>query len=468
MIRLYNTLSRAKEPFEPLRDDWVGLYTCGPTVYHYAHIGNLRTYLFEDILQRVLERQYAVRRVMNITDVGHLTGDTDAGEDKLDRAARDERTSVDLIAHRYTDAFFADLDRLNIKRPEIVAPATGFIPEQIGLIQTLFSRGFAYDTPAAVYFDTAKFPRYGKLSGQPLAEKNIGARGDVVVDPGKRNASDFALWFKLTGKFEHHLLHWPSLWGEGFPGWHLECSAISRHFLGQPFDIHTGGVDHIGTHHENEIAQSEAAYGTPLARVWMHGEHLLVNDGKMAKSEGNFITLDELRDRGFHPLMYRYLILGAHYRTRLNFTWESMEAARNGLFNLYGRCIEIRDAATDEGAADSRWLDAFNDAVEDDLNTPKALSVVFDLLKSKDVPPGTKRTLLETFDRVLGLNLAEVMRRTPPIPPDILEKFESYRQFRSRKQFAHSDALRKELEALGYPVRDAPEGSSLVNKFFLP
>lgn len=300
MIKLFNTLSRKKDDLKPIHSDWVGLYTCGPTVYNFAHIGNLRTYIFEDILERMLRYNgYTVKRVMNITDVGHLTGDSDAGNDKLDTAAREQKKSVEELAKFYTDAFLDDLKKLNILVPDILAPATHFIPDQIALIEKLFEKGFAYDTPTAVYFDVSKFKDYGKLSGQSLAEKMTGARGEVVVDAEKHNPADFALWFKLVGKFEHHLLHWPSPWGEGFPGWHIECSAISRHFLSQPFDIHTGGVDHIGTHHENEIAQSEAAFGVPLANIWVHGEHLLVNDGKMAKSEGNFLTLAELKKKVF-------------------------------------------------------------------------------------------------------------------------------------------------------------------------
>jgi cysteinyl-tRNA synthetase len=268
MITLYNTLSRKKEPLKPIHPDWVGLYTCGPTVYNFAHIGNLRTYIFEDILERTLRVDgHAVRRVMNITDVGHLTGDTDAGDDKLETAAEAQKKSVEEIAQFYTDAFFEDLAKLNIIKPDIVAPASAYVREETALVQILLEKGFAYDTPKAVYFDVSKFPDYGALSGQSLAEKMTGARDEVVVDDDKRNPADFALWFKLEGKFKQHLLHWSSPWGEGFPGWHIECSAIARHFLGQPFDIHAGGIDLVGTHHTNEIAQSEAAYDVPLAQV---------------------------------------------------------------------------------------------------------------------------------------------------------------------------------------------------------
>lgn len=468
-MKLYNTLSRKKEELKPIHDDWVGLYTCGPTVYNFAHIGNLRTYIFEDILQRTLEHNgYMVRRVMNITDVGHLTGDSDAGEEKMEKTAKAEKKSIQDIAQFYTDAFFHDLEKLNIKKPDIIAPATQYIGEQIALIQVLFERGFAYQTKNAIYFDVAKFPEYGKLSGQSLKEKMTGARGEIVVDQEKRNPADFALWFFLEGKFKSHILRWPSPWGEGFPGWHIECSAISRHFLGQPFDIHTGGVDHIGTHHTNEIAQSEAAYGVPLANIWMHGEFLLINDGKMAKSEGNFLTLAELEKKGYSPLAFRYLVLGAHYRTKLSFTWDSLEAAKNGLEKLYNHYLELRgedrkeEKRRDHGTL-SLWQEKFNAALRDDLNTPQALAVMFDLVKDKDLSVKEKRVLFDSFDQTLGLDIA---RKAEEIPAQIAEKLSQYQECRANKQFVQSDALRKEIEALGYEVRDTENGSGLVKKFF--
>ncbi len=473
MIQLWNTLTRKKEELKPIHKEWVGLYTCGPTVYNFAHIGNLRTYIFEDILQRTLEYNgYKVRRVMNITDVGHLTGDTDAGEDKLDKEAHAEKKSVEEIAEFYTKTFFDDLQKLNVKKPDIIAPATKFIREQIAMIETLFERGYAYDTPTAVYFDVSKFKDYGKLSGQSLREKIVGAREEVVVDEGKRNAADFALWFKLEGKFKKHLLHWPSPWGEGFPGWHIECSAISRHFLGQPFDIHTGGVDHIGTHHTNEIAQSEAAYGVPLAPIWMHGEFLIINDTRMGKSEGNFLTLSELKERGYPPLVFRYFTLGAHYLTKLNFTWKSMDAALQGLENLYDHCLEIRDEAekdnndSDTAAIMLPWKEKFAMAINDDLNVPKALAIMFEVMREKTLRARAKKVLLGLFDEILGLNIMETMGQTPSIPKEIKEQFGQYQELRARKQFMQSDALRKKIEALGYPIRDEKEGSRLINKFF--
>ncbi len=484
-IKLYNTLSRKKDDLQPIHADtiaekgWVGLYTCGPTVYNFAHIGNLRTYIFEDILHKTLEYNgHEVRRVMNITDVGHLTGDSDAGDDKLDKEARTAKKSVEEIAQFYTDAFFADFEKLNIKKPDIIAPATKFVNEQIAVIQVLIEKGFAYQTPAAVYFDVSKFPNYGKLSGQSLDDKLTGARGEVVVDGEKRNAADFALWFKLEGKFKNHLLHWASPWGEGFPGWHIECSAIARQFLGQPFDIHTGGVDHIGTHHTNEIAQSEAAFDVPLAHIWMHGEHLLVDGKKMAKSEGNFFTLADLENRGYHPMVFRYLMLTAHYRTQLNFTWESLEAAKNGIERLY-RAIydytfQIHQPDYDESklnpGKEKQTLEgyekSFLDAVNDDLNTPQALAITSEMIA--DHGSSTKKLeLIAKFDHILGLSLeVPINEYLAEKPAEIVEKQRKYDECRTNKQFVQSDALRKEMEDLGYTVRDMVSGSYIVKRFF--
>jgi cysteinyl-tRNA synthetase len=474
VLTLYNTLSRKKEPLKPIHPDWVGLYTCGPTVYNFAHIGNLRTYIFEDILERTLRAGgYAVRRVMNITDVGHLTGDTDAGDDKLETAAAAQKKTVEEIAQFYTDAFFDDLAKLNIIKPDIVAPASAHVREEIALVQILLEKGFAYDTPKAVYFDVSTFPSYGTLSGQSLAEKMTGAREEVVVDDDKRNPADFALWFKREGKFKKHLLHWPSPWGEGFPGWHIECSAIARHFLGQPFDIHAGGIDLVGTHHTNEIAQSEAAYDVPLAHVWMHGEHLLFDGGKMAKSEGNFLTLTELTARGYHPLVYRYLALGAHYRTRLNFTWKSLDAARNGIERLYEAVNDLYEesaaAANGKSAKKSleQYLTEFRAAMDDDLNTPQALAILHEMLADGG-DPKEKLALVKQCDTVLGLGLEDAMADTSAAEndPKIAEMARIYADLRGNKQFIQSDALRKEIEALGYSIRDTKDGSRIRKRFF--
>jgi cysteinyl-tRNA synthetase len=471
MITLYNTLSRKKESLKPIHPDWVGLYTCGPTVYNFAHIGNLRTYIFEDVLERTLRFDgHAVRRVMNITDVGHLTGDTDAGDDKLETAAETQKKSVEEIAKFYTDAFFEDLAKLNIIKPDIVAPASAYVREQIALVQILLEKGFAYDTPKAVYFNVTAFPDYGALSGQSLAEKMTGAREEVVVDDDKRNPADFALWFKLEGKFKKHLLHWPSPWGEGFPGWHIECSAIARHFLGQPFDIHAGGIDLVGTHHTNEIAQSDAAYDVPLAHMWMHGEHLLIDNGKMAKSEGNFLTLTELEAKGYHPLVYRYLVLGAHYRTRLNFTWESLDAARNGIERLYEAVNDLYgESASTKSPKKSleQYVAEFRAAMDDDLNTPQALAILHEMLADGGNPK-EKLTLVKQCDTVLGLGLEDAMADASVAEndPKIAEMARIYANLRGNKQFIQSDALRKEIEALGYSIRDTKDGSRIRKRFF--
>jgi cysteinyl-tRNA synthetase len=471
-IKLYNTLSRKKEELKPIHREWVGLYTCGPTVYNFAHIGNLRTYIFEDILERALRYDgHEVRRVMNITDVGHLTGDTDDGEDKLEKQAAEQKKSVEDIARFYTKAFLEDLEKLNIIRPEKLAPASEFVREQIALIQMLFEKGFAYDTPSAVYYDVSKFPHYGALSGQSLADKMVGVREEVVVDTEKRNPADFALWFKLTGKFKEHIQHWPSPWGEGFPGWHVECSAISRHFLGQPFDIHTGGVDLIGTHHTNEIAQSEAAYDVPLANIWMHGEHLLIDGGKMAKSEGNFLTLAELERRGYSPVIFRYLALGAHYRTPLNFTWESLDAAKSGLENLYEAVNDLYKQKMADGDPAKKTLKEyktlFKEALNDDLNTSQALAVLHEMVADGGAAT-EKLELVKQFDAVLGLGLETAMRDDAQDEnnAEIAQKMRIYNELRSNKQFVQSDALRKEIEGLGYSIRDSKEGSFVKKRFF--
>lgn len=471
-IKLYNTLSRKKEVFRPLKKGVVRLYTCGPTVYHYAHIGNLRTYIFEDILERMLRwNGYRVKRVMNITDVGHLTSDADTGKDKVEEVARAERKSVADIARFYTKAFLRDLKKLNIRIPTILAPATRFVLQQIAIIERLIKNGFAYETGKAVYFDVAKFPRYGALARQALGEKKTGAREEVTVDPEKRNAADFVLWFKRTGKFKYHLLHWPSPWGEGFPGWHIECSAISSYFLGQPFDIHTGGVDLIGTHHTNEIAQSEGAFGKPLARFWLHGEHLLVADEKMAKSKGNVFTLAHIEKHRLDPLAFRYLVLNTHYRTRINFTWKSIEAAKRTLRNLSAALQRIAWEATIRDSAQkgnkaarfarearrARFGRQFTNALNDDLNTPRALATLQDLLGAQKLDPREKLDAVRWFDTVLGLSLEKAMC-LPPIPAKITRIVRQREQCRRRQQFVQADRLRKELHRLGYEVEDTPRG----------
>ncbi|MCL4405259.1 MAG: cysteine--tRNA ligase [Patescibacteria group bacterium] len=458
---LYNTLARKKEQFKPIKRGVVGLYTCGPTVYNYVHLGNLRTYLFEDVLQRVLEWDgYKVRRAMNITDVGHLTSDADEGDDKLEIGARREGKSPSEVAKFYASRFFADLAALNVIKPAMVLAATQTIPEQIEIIKLLGQKGFTYVSDKAIYFDTSKVPDYGKLSGQKLSEKKTGARAEIVQDADKRHPADFALWFFLKGRYRRHILHWPSPWGEGFPGWHIECSAISRKLLGQPFDIHTGGVDHIGTHHTNEIAQSESAYGKPLADYWMHGEFLTVDQGRMGKSAGNFITLADLEKRGIDPLAYRYFVLGAHYRSPLNFTWEAVEGAAQALKNTR-RITALLKTSKDSGKNNRKVAaslhQSFSEAVNDDLNTPRALAVLWETVKSDSISSKTKLKLIMDFDKILGLNLKEV-RKIARTPRNIVKLVQERELFRRNKQFVQSDSLRNKIKELGYSVDDTPLG----------
>jgi len=456
MLKLYNTLSRKKENFKPLKKT-VSLYTCGPTVYNYAHIGNLRTYIFEDILRRTLQYDgYKVKHVMNITDVGHLTGDRDMGEDKLERESKKKKKSVWEIAKFYTDAFFKDSENLNILSPHKSPKATDYISEQIKLVKRLEKKGYTYTTSDGVYFDTSKIKDYGKLANLDIKGLEEGAR--VEKNPEKRNPTDFALW-KFAKKGEKRQMEWKSPWGEhSFPGWHVECSVLATKFLGQPFDIHTGGVDHISTHHTNEIAQSEAAYGKPLANYWMHGEFLVLDKTRMGKSEGNIMTLQGLIDKGYNPLAYRYFVLGAHYRTKLNFSWRALDGATNSLNNLYHDVALLGFLSKkDKNSGAKDYGKKFKDAVSDDLNIPKALSVIHELLADKKVSANEKRKLLFQFDKVLGLNLESADKLAKP-PVKVKKLVDEREKFRSNKQFTKGDALRVRIEKLGYIVEDTPQG----------
>ncbi len=460
MLKLYNTLSRQVEKFSSLQKNKVLLYICGPTVYDFAHVGNLRTYIFEDTLKRILEyNAYTVDHAMNITDVGHLVGDGDEGEDKLEVGAKREGKSPLEIARKYEKRFFEDLSALNIIRPNKVLRATESIAEQIDIIKILLDKGFAYKGEQAVYFDVSRFPEYGKLSGQKLSEKRIGARGEIVIDSEKKHPQDFALWFFLTGRYQKHILRWPSPWGEGFPGWHIECSAISRKLLDQPFDIHCGGVDHIGTHHTNEIAQSEAAFGTPLANTWMHGEFLLIDSSRMGKSEGNLITLDELKKRGFSPLDYRYFCLTAHYRTQLNFTWEALLSAHQALERL--QAFALSQPAGQVGCAG--YEEEFLSIINNDLNAPEALGLVWKLVEDKEMPLDAKINSVLKFDKVLALNLGKTVE-VVQISDEALKLLNLRLKAREQKDFAKSDELRKQIENLGYEIMDTPAGQKVEKK----
>ncbi len=456
-LRLYNSLTRAKELFQPVQAGQVGLYTCGPTVYNYAHIGNLRTYIFEDVLKRTLSYHgYEVKHVMNITDVGHLTGDRDMGDDKLEEGARREGKTAWEIAAYYTAAFRQDMERLNILEPSIWCKATDTIPEQIALIQTLEEKGYTYRTRDGIYFDTARFPDYTKLSHQNIEALQEGAR--VEINPEKRNATDFALW-KFSPADVRRQMEWDSPWGTGFPGWHIECSAMSMKYLGDQLDIHCGGTDHIDVHHTNEIAQSEAATGKPFFRFWMHGAFLIISVGKkMAKSEGNFMTLENaLVQNGIDPLAYRYAAFLTHYRKPMEYSPEAMEGAVNGVRHLRNQVRTLKDAADGkQGQIGDDLRVQFLKEINDDLNMPRAMAVVQELLKSDRAPEDKLATVFD-FDRVLGLDLAQV-DKADTLPAAIEQMVAERIKAREARDFARSDELRDAIEAQGYAVQDTPEG----------
>ncbi len=460
-IRLFNTMTRSKDLFEPAKDNLATVYTCGPTVYNYAHIGNLRTYLFEDVLRRVLEYNgLKVKHVMNVTDVGHLASDADEGEDKIEREARLEGKSAWDIAAYYTKVFFDDLERLNIEMPTIVCRATEHIPEQIAMIEQIEANGYTYRTSDGIYFDTAKLPDYGELARLDIEGLMAGAR--VEVNPEKRNPTDFALW-KFSPSDVKRQMEWESPWGIGFPGWHIECSAMSRKYLGETFDIHCGGVDHIPVHHTNEEAQAQAATGKPLARFWVHGEFLIVGDVRMGKSEGNLLTLQSVVDQGFDPLAYRTLTLTAHYRSKLNFTLDSLSGAQKmleGLRDFVARLDREKPYPEAEPIA-AKYRQAFLEAVNDDLNMPVAMSAVHEFMREINRAglggQEVYRQMMD-FDRVLGLRLNEVEPIGAAIPAEVQALVDSRQAARKARDFAQADALRNQVRELGYEIEDTPQG----------
>jgi len=458
-LNIYNTNSRKKEKFIPINNQKVGLYTCGPTVYNYAHVGNLRTYVFEDILKRVLlYNNFSVKHVMNITDVGHLTSDADSGEDKMEKGAKAQKKTVWEIAKFYTAAFQKNLGDLNILHPNIWCKATDHIKEQIELIKKIEKNGYTYKTADGIYFDTSKFKNYGKLARLDIKGLEAGKRIDIK---DKKNPTDFALW-KFSPKNSQRQMEWESPWGKGFPGWHIECSAMAMKYLGETFDIHCGGIDHIPVHHTNEIAQAEAATGKPFVNYWLHGEFLLINEGRMGKSEGNFLTLEDLLTKKYHPLAYRYFCLTAHYRRQLNFSWEALSGAQNALNNLYSS-ISNYEEPTD---IDSVYQEKFCQAINDDLNMPQALAILWDLVKS-DMETSKKLATLFDFDKVLGLQLEEAYdhaeENQAETPVAILELAEQRQIARNEKNWKVSDELRKKINNLGYNIEDTKEGYSIKN-----
>jgi len=460
-LLLYNTLTRQKEEFVPIRTGEVGLYTCGPTVYNFAHIGNLRTYLNQDVLKRVLAfKAYKVTQDMNITDVGHQTGDRDMGEDKMESRSRREGKTAWDIAEFYTKAFKQDIARLNILAPTIWCQATDSIPEQIDLIRTLEQKGFTYRTSDGIYFDTAQFPGYGRLSTQNLDALQEGAR--VEKNPEKHNSTDFALW-KFSPPGAKRQMEWDSPWGVGFPGWHIECSAMSMKYLGDQLDIHCGGVDHVDIHHTNEIAQSEAATGRKFFNFWMHGAFLNIQGGKkMAKSEENFLTLENaLLKRGIPPLAYRFAAFLTHYRKPMEYSDESIQAAKNGLEHLFNQVREVaRGDETPAVAANSVFREKFLEAINDDLNMPRAMAVIQEILKS-DISNTDKHATIIDFDRVLGLSLDQV-DKPQELPVEVQMLVEGRRRAREANNWAESDRLRDETHILGYTVKDTRDGMKLL------
>lgn len=467
-LRFYNSLTRCKQEFKPIEPGRVRLYSCGPTVYNYAHIGNLRSYIFADVLRRTLEYSgFEVPAVMNVTDVGHLTSDEDAGEDKLDKEARKSGRDIWEIARHFEEVFFKDLDLLNIEQPAVKCRATDHIQEMIDLVARLVENGHAYETDDAVYFDVSTFPTYTQLSRQSLDDKTVGARDEVVEDKSKRNPADFALWFKAVGRFEHHAMRWESPWGVGFPGWHVECSAMSMKYLGETLDIHTGGEDHIWVHHPNEIAQSESATGRKFVNYWLHGAFLVVgksedetDETRMGKSEGNFLRLQTLIDKGYDPLCYRYLCLMAHYRAKLRFTWESLDAARSG----YNSLKEFTARATLLGGTDSEWVkeyrQRFQAAISDDLNMPQAMACLAELVREADHRNdyGVLDAIYE-FDRVLGLNLKDSASSETSVDARVQLLIEERNQARANKDWARADDIRKSLADEGITLTDSPSGT---------
>ena len=460
-IFLYNTLSRKKEILEPIAPPTVTMYSCGPTVYNYAHIGNLRTYVFMDELRRALKfAGYTTKSVMNITDVGHLTSDADDGEDKMQAAAKKQNKTPEEIAAYYSEIFFKDLARLHILLPEITAKATDNISEMIEFVKTLCDMGYGYETDDAVYFDISKFAEYGKLSRCNIEDALAGAR--VAVNTQKRHPADFALWKKAE---PNHIMQWQSPWGMGYPGWHIECSAMGKKFLGERFDIHTGGVDHIPIHHENEIAQSEALEGHPVVNMWMHGEFMLVDGGKMSKSLGNVYTIDDLIARGYSPLAFRYFCMNTHYRNKLNFTFDGLNGAQVAYDRLRAAVCACKNAPKADNDTREKVIAKRNklvEAVYDDLNYPLALGELWTMLKT---PCREVYDEVEKLDALLGLSLhVEPEVQVEQIPDDVKAIAETRFAARQNKDWATSDALRAKLDELGYAVLDSKTGYELKKK----
>mgnify|MGYP004646228381 FL=1 len=464
---LYNSLSHKKELFTPRDPQLVKMYTCGPTVYHYAHIGNLRTYIMEDVLEKSLRYLgYPVKRVMNITDVGHLSSDADTGEDKMLKGAAREHKTVMEVAKYYTDAFFSDCDKLNIKRPDAVEPATNCIPEYIQMITTLLDKGYAYLAGGNVYFDTSKLEKYYVFNDHDEEDLAVGVREGVEEDTNKRNKNDFVLWFTKS-KFEDQALKWDSPWGVGYPGWHIECSCISMKHLGEYLDIHAGGIDNAFPHHTNEIAQSESYLGHPWCNYWFHVHHLNTDNGKMSKSKGEFLTVSLLQDKGYDPMAYRYFCLQSHYRRNLVFSWENLDNAAGAYEKLIAKIATLNPEGDVDQGAFEQLKEKFTGALNGDLNTSLAITALYDVLKAK-TNDATKLYTLGDFDKVLSLNLLEAAKtlrekqaqeERASADPEIDGLVQARTEAKKAKNFAEADRIRDQLKAMGVEIIDTPQGT---------
>ncbi len=445
-MKIYNTLTKKVEKFIPHNDKEVTMYTCGPTVYNYAHIGNLRTYLFEDFLEKGLNYLgYNVKRVMNITDVGHIVHDADTGEDKMSNSAKKEGKTAQEIAEFYTEKFLEDLDKMNIKRPEIIEKATSHINDYIHVIETLLEKGYAYQAGGNVYFDISKIPNYYELSGRTEENQKIAVRDDVSHDLYKRNPYDFVLWFTKS-KFEDQEQKWDSPWGVGYPGWHIECSTLASLYLGEYLDLHCGGVDLIFPHHTNEIAQSEAYFGHKWCNYWVHGEYLNDETGKMSKSKGEFLTLSLLESKKYLPLAYRYFCLGSHYRKQLVFSYDALNQAQNTYLKLKNKVLSLKDEGNILPDKVKLYEEKFKDAINNDLNTSLMLTLVYEVLKDKELNDLTKKEIIKSFDKVLGLDLLKKEEIKLDIDEKyILDKIEERRKAKENKDYLLADKIREEL-----------------------
>lgn len=459
-FRIYNTLSHKIEEFILHTPEVVKMYTCGPTVYHYAHIGNLRTYISEDILEKSLKYcGYYVQRAMNITDVGHLSSDSDSGTDKMVDSAKKEQKSVLEIAAFYTKAFFDDCNKLNIRKPDIVSPATENVDFYIEIINDLLKKGYAYQANGNVYFDISKLEDYYKLTNHKADEMVVGVREGVEEDANKKNQGDFVLWFTKS-KFQDQELKWASPFGLGYPGWHIECTGISIKNLGEYLDIHCGGVDNIFPHHTNEIAQSESYLGHKWCSYWFHGEHLNIKDAKMSKSKGNIITVSTLEEEGYNPLSFRYMCLNSHYRKILEFTFDTLKASETGYLKLLNRISMIRDEGDFQDAAFKDYNERFMDCLKDDLNTANAMTVLYDVLKDEGLNAHTKLELIRSFDKVLSLNLiSELHEKTHPQHEEIMALIAKRQEFKEKHQFTEADGIREELANRGIELVDTRDGT---------